>query len=363
LTGKVPLNDLRREEADVADAVITAIRGVIDSGWYVHGPEHEAFEREFAGFLGVRHVVGTANGTDSLELALRALGRSRTVVVAAANAGGYAAVAAGRAGLTVRYADVDPGTLCLTKETIQPVLDDAVLAVVVTHLYGRLAAVEEIVALCHARGIAVVEDCAQAVGAVRGGRRAGAFGDVAAFSFYPTKNLAAIGDGGAVATDSDALAATVRSLRQYGWGGRYTIERAGGQNSRLDEIQAAVLRVRLPHIDRWNARRRAVVEAYAAAASSSTRVLPADGPHHAAHLAVIEVDDREGLRTALERAGIVTDVHYPVPDHWQPGLAFVRQDLRLPVTERAAGRILTIPCFPGLRADEVAHICDVLAAA
>jgi dTDP-3-amino-2,3,6-trideoxy-4-keto-D-glucose/dTDP-3-amino-3,4,6-trideoxy-alpha-D-glucose/dTDP-2,6-dideoxy-D-kanosamine transaminase len=360
---KVPLNDLRREEEDVREAVAEAARRVVESGWYVFGPEHDAFEQEFASFIGVSHVIGTANGTDSLELALRAIARGRRVVVAAANAGGYAATAAARAGLDVRYADVDPETLCLTAETIRPTLDDDVGAVVLTHLYGRLAAVEEVAALCRPLRVAVVEDCAQAVGASRDGRRAGTFGDVAAFSFYPTKNLGAFGDAGAVATNDDTVETTVRMLRQYGWGGRYRIDIAGGRNSRLDAIQAAVLRVRLPHVDRWNERRRRIVAAYADAAASSVRVLPADGPHHVAHLAVVETVDRDGLRATLDAAGIGTDIHYPIPDHWQPGLARVQPNTHLPVTERIVDRILTLPCFPGLRDDEIDRVCDVLAAA
>lgn len=311
--------------------------------------------------MGVPHALGVASGTDALELAMRAVvPTDRPVVVTAANCGGYTTTAARRTGLTVRYADVDEETHLLTAATLRPVLDAQVGAVVVTHLYGRSADVEAVRALCEPLGVRVIEDCAQALGAERPGGRVGSLGDVAAFSFYPTKNLGALGDGGAVATRSPDVAATVRELRQYGWQGKYTIGRTGGVNSRLDELQAAVLRVRLPHLLAGNARRREIVAAYAAAAPACVRVLPAPGPEHAAHLAVVVSDRRDELVAHLAAAGVRTDVHYPVPDHRQPAFAAETAGVSLPTTERLAGSVLSLPLFPELRDDEVARVAAAL---
>lgn len=339
-----------------------AVQGVLDSGWYVHGPQHEGFERDFASYVGVDHALGVGSGTDALELALTALARpGRDIVVTAANAGGYTSVAARRSGLRLRYADVDPGTLCLDPDQVEPLLGPDVAAVVVTHLYGRLGDVDGLTAVCAAAGVPLVEDCAQAVGAASGDRRAGSFGTVATFSFYPTKNLGALGDGGAVVTRDAALAADLRALRQYGWSRKYVIESAGGRNSRLDEVQAAVLRVRLPGVDARNARRREIITRYAHAGSRTLRVLPADGTGHVGHLAVVMCDDRSGAQGALKEAGVSSDVHYPVPDHQQPALVAHHDGRALPVTEDAADRVLSLPCFPELTDAEVDEVCRVLA--
>lgn len=332
------------------------------SGRYVLGPEHAAFESEFADFLGVRHCLGVASGTDALELALIAVGcQEGDTIVTAANCGGYTTSAALRAGFRVRFADVDPATLGLSRSTVEEALASEVRAVVVTHLYGLLADVEEIGALCRDREIALVEDCAQCAGARREGRRAGTFGDAATFSFYPTKNLAALGDGGAVTTGSDDVAERVRRLRQYGWDEKYRVSLPRGGNSRLDELQAAVLRIRLRRLDEWNARRRAIVEQYTTALAGHTgRFVVGSGEEYVAHLAVVVAADRERLRVAMDEAGIGTDVHYPTADHQQPAWRGDYGDVSLPVTEHAAEHVLTLPCFPELTEEEVERVCEVL---
>jgi aminotransferase EvaB len=361
-TTRVPVADPSR----AASALREELSGIFDrflaSGRYILGPEHTAFEDELAGFLGVRHCVGVASGTDALELALLAVGcRGGDAILTAANCGAYTTGAARRAGLRVLFADVDPETLSLSASTVEEALVPDVRAVVVTHLYGLLADLEEIVALCGDRGVAVVEDCAQAAGARRNGRRAGAFGDAAAFSFYPTKNLAALGDGGAVTTDSDDVADSVRRLRQYGWDQKYRVSVPGGRNSRLDELQAAVLRIRLGRLDEWNRRRRRIVQRYAAAlASGAGRFVARDGEDYVAHLAVVVAEDRAGIRARLEAAGVGTDVHYPIADHHQPAWSKDYVDVRLPVTEHAVEHVLTVPCFPELTEEEVARVCEVL---
>jgi dTDP-4-amino-4,6-dideoxygalactose transaminase len=357
----VPLNDLSRALQTERAELLEAMARVVDSGWLVLGPEHTGFESDLAGFLGVEHALGVASGTDALELAMRAVvPGDRPVVVTAANCGGYSTTAARRAGLTVRYADVDASTHLLTPETLAPVLGQDVGAVVVTHLYGRAADVAAVRTVCEPLGIRVIEDCAQALGAARPEGRAGSLGDVAAFSFYPTKNLGALGDGGAVATVSEEIARTVRELRQYGWQGKYTIGRTGGVNSRLDEVQAAVLRTRLPRLDAANERRRTILATYGASAPAGVEVLPADGPGHVAHLAVVVTERRDELVAHLSQHGVRTDVHYPTPDHRQPAIAAEHADVHLPTTERLAASVLSLPLFPELTDDEVAHVAAAL---
>ena len=359
---RVPFNDLGRAYQAIREELLAATTRVMDSGWYVQGPEHAAFEAEFGEFLGGVTSVGVANGTDALELALRAIDPpSGAAIVTVANAGMYATTAIRRAGLRPSYADVDQASLLMTSETLGPVLNGDVAVVIVTHLYGRMADVAGIRSLCEPRGIAILEDCAQAVGASRSGQRAGSLGDVAAVSLYPTKNLGALGDGGAVVTGSPEVAARVRELRQYGWTSKYHVGRDGGRNSRLDEIQAAILRVRLPLVDAGNRARRAVIARYAEAArGTSVRVLPAEGEAHAGHLAVALSDHRDDVRRRLSEAGVQTDMHYPVPDHQQVTELHTGQ-VSLPVTEAAARQVFSLPCFPELTNDEVERVCRVLA--
>ncbi len=357
----VPFNAPSRALTAERPALLSAVADVIDSGWLVHGPRHAELEKALAHRVGSTYALGVASGTDALEIALRAVvPAGRPTIVTAANCGGYTTTAARRGGFTVRYADVSAESHLLEAPDVEAVLDDTVGAVVVTHLYGRAADVASIRAVCEPRGIAVVEDCAQAIGAQTPVGPVGSLGDAATFSFYPTKNLGAIGDGGAISTSRAEVAERVREFRQYGWQGKYTIGRSGGRNSRLDEVQASVLLTRLPHLAAGNARRREIVARYAGAASGRIRVLPAVGDGHVAHLGVVETDDREALRTHLAAAGIRTDVHYPTPDHRQPALAAEHAAVSLPVTERLAGRILSLPLFPELRDDEVDRVCTAL---
>jgi dTDP-4-amino-4,6-dideoxygalactose transaminase len=362
---EVPLNDLGRGFADLQAELRAAVDEVLSSGWYVLGPQHDAFERAFAAAVGVEHCVGVGNGTDALELALLSVGcEPGDEVVTAANAGMYTATAALKAGLVPRFADVDPGSLLLTAETVAPTLTHRTRAVVVTHLYGRLAEVGPLRDLCRSAGVALVEDCAQAAGAAGPEGPAGSLADVAAFSFFPTKNLGALGDGGAVVTRDPERAQLVRSLRQYGWSAKYTASVPRGRNSRLDEVQAAVLRVKLPHLAGWNARRRRIVARYVEALGGGPRRMlhgdAADSLSYVAHLAVMVGPNRDADRKVFTDAGIRTDVHYPVPDHHQPVLAGTTAGISLPVTEQAATEILTLPCFAEMTETEIGRVCDVL---
>jgi aminotransferase EvaB len=354
----VPFNDLGRGTTALRSELDVAISRVVSSGWYVLGPEHDAFEAELASYVGVAHCVAVGNGTDELQIALSALGvAAGDVVLTAANAGGYTTTAARSLGAIPIYADVDPQSLLLTAATLEVAvahLPTQPKVVVVTHLFGAAAEVQEIVNWAHARGIKVVEDCAQSLGAFAGAVRAGSVGDIATTSFYPTKNLGALGDGGAVLTANAEIATRVRQLRQYGWESKYRTTVDGGRNSRLDELQAAILRVKLPYLDAWNERRRAVHSIYERAASGGARFVNTSGPGFVAHLAVIRTDDRARAQDIFVRHGVRTDVHYPIADHHQP----IANDsgLSLAVTENAAQQILSVPLFPELTDDEIARV-------
>lgn len=331
---------------------------VLARQWFVLGEEVRGFEAEFAAWCGVPRALGVANGTEALELALRAVGvRPGDEVLCAANAGFYGSTAARALGAVPGYADVDATTLTLDPAGLREALARRrPAAVIVTHLYGQLADMAAIVPMCRAAGVPLVEDCAQAHGAQRDGRRAGAFGDVACFSFYPTKNLGALGDGGAVVTPRDDIAAAVRALRQYGWEAKYHVVHDGGRNSRLDELQAAVLRDKLPHLDRQNAERRAIARRYNAAFEGLPLRLPAVGDDHAMHLYVVRLEARDALRAHLQAAGVASEVHYPVPDHRQAVLHTAGEAPVLPVTEAACASVLSLPCYPGLRPEEVDQV-------
>ena len=356
----VPMNDLSRAIARDRDALNAAVKSVLDSGFVVMGPQHDAFQSALADYLSIPFAIGVASGTDALELAIKiAMPLGKCAVLTAANAGGYTSAAARRVGFNVYYADVDPASLCLSLATVEAALTDEIGVVVITHLYGNLTEIRSLVEICHSRGVRVVEDCAQAIGARRHEGAAGAFGDLGAISFYPTKNLGALGDGGAVVTRSAEFAARVTQLKQYGWESKYRVSIPGGVNSRLDEIQAAFLLARLPQLDTLNLRRRLIIRRYVeAAAGGPLHVLPADGPHHAAHLAVALSPHRDETRDQLARLGVHTDVHFPVPDYRQPG--FESDSPRLAVTEWATDQILSLPCFPELTDDEVDFVCDAI---
>lgn len=357
---KVPINDLSRGIARDQAQLELAFSRVLATGYVVMGPEHAAFETELAEYLGSGWALGVASGTDALELAIKAVMPSeKNSVLTAANAGGYTSTAARRAGYRLLFADVDPDSLCVGLPQIESALTDDVGVVVITHLYGNFTDITGIVAYCHARGIKVIEDCAQAIGARRPEGAAGTIGDAGTISFYPTKNLGAIGDGGAVVTSDEAVAGKIKQLRQYGWKSKYDISEAGGVNSRLDEVQAAFLRVRLPFLDEFNERRRSIIAKYAEAASGGPlTILPAMGEHHVGHLAVCLVEDRSAVQSHFAAVGVQTDVHFPIPDYRQKGLGVA--DMSLENTDYAVGHVLSLPCFPELSDDEVEYVCSAI---
>jgi aminotransferase EvaB len=358
MTRRVPLNDLVRQNLLIHEELVGSARRVIERGWYVLGSEGADFEKAFAAYCGVPHAIGVANGTDGIELTLRAVGVGEGDRVATvANAGFYASTAIHAIGARPLYVDVVAKTHSMNVDSLQRELTQRpVRAVIATHLYGRLADIEAITAICKPLGIPVIEDCAQAHGATRNGKVAGSLGDAGCFSFYPTKNLGALGDGGVVTTSDAALAERLRELRQYGWDKKYQVSRTGGRNSRLDELQAALLLAKLPHLDRWNDDRRALARRYSIEIRHPRIECPQDfGTDNVAHLFVVRCEDRDGLRRHLEAHEVASDIHYPIPDHRQP--AYSASDAgELPETERLAKEILTIPCFPEMEEEEISRV-------
>ena len=359
----VPFFSLDQIESavDVADAVNRVVR----SRRYVLGSEVDRFERAFAAYCGVEHCIGVANGTDALEIALRCLeiGPGARVLVVA-NAGYYATTAVRAIGAIPEYVEIEWPTMTMSARAVSEALEDRPIqtrpsAVIVTHLYGQLADTDAIVATASRLGIPVIEDCAQAHGATRAGTRAGAFATIGCFSFYPTKNLGAVGDGGAVVTSDAALASRARSLRQYGWGAKYHVESQGGRNSRLDEIQAAVLNDRLPHLDEWNDARRAIAGSYQERLDGLPLLLsPSRGDDFVAHLFVVRVKDRGHFREHLASKGIDSEIHYPVPDHLQPAFSTNSGSDDLPHTEAACASVLSLPCYPGLSQEDQRRVVE-----
>ncbi len=344
-----------------------AIGRALDSGWYILGQEGRAFETEFAAWLGAGTVVGCGNGTDAIALALRGLGIGAGSTVVTVSHTAVATVAAIEStGATPLLIDVEPGHYTMDPAELAAVLTNPppglppIRAVVPVHLYGQVADVEVIGTLCRRHNALLIEDCAQAHGAKRNGVKAGTFGDVATFSFYPTKNLGALGDGGAVVARDPAVAERIAALRQYGWARHYVSDEAG-INSRLDELQAAILRVKLTYLDAANDRRREIAGAYNA-------VLGARAPHrrrgseHVYHLYVVRVADRDQAQARLRESGVGSGVHYPVPVHLQP--AYVGRvalgPSRCVETERAAAEVLSLPLYPELTDDQVMRVCEAI---
>ncbi len=359
------MNDLLRQTTALQTELAASVNRVLTSGWYILGRECAAFEAEFAAYCGVSRCISVANGTDALEISLRSLGIGPGDSVATvANAGGYATTAIRSVGAEPVYIDIEPYSMNMSAASLSARLTPAVRAVIATHLYGHMADLPALLTVTSRAGVPLVEDCAQAHGAAIGGRKAGSWGALACFSFYPTKNLGALGDGGAITTNDEGLAQRAKSLRQYGWSDRYQCTEYG-RNSRMDEMQAAILRAKLPHLDGWNARRREIASIYSAALAGQQLDYPLDfGEAYVAHLYVIRSPARDRVRDALGQCGIATDIHYPVPDHLQPAARGTRAAATaiLPVTELAAREILTLPCYAELEDDEVSAVAGAIQA-
>ncbi|HHY56225.1 MAG TPA: DegT/DnrJ/EryC1/StrS family aminotransferase [Chloroflexi bacterium] len=361
----IPFNELRSGYLAQQSEIDAAVRRVLESGWYILGQETAAFEVEFAAYCGAAGCVGVNSGTDALHLALRAcgVGPGDEVITVAHTA--VATVAAIRmTGATPVLVDIDPNTYTMAPAALAAALTPATRAVIPVHLYGHPADMDAIRTI--ARECFVIEDCAQAHGAQYKGRPVGGFGDLACYSFYPTKNLGALGDGGAVTGNDPELLEKVRLLREYGWTPqeRY-VSHIEGVNSRLDELQAAILRVRLRHLDANNAVRRRLAALYDEALPAAVK-RPSERPdaHHVYHLYVIQHAARDHLRARLAEQGVGAGIHYPVPVHLQP--AYQAGQLRclpLPVTEQAAREVLSLPMYPTLTETQVRAVAAAVTGA
>lgn len=359
----IPVTDPVADVQGCYEALVMAINRVLSSGQYILGKEVEAFEEEWARYLGAHYCVGVASGTDAVALALKAVGVQANDEVVTVSHTAVATVAAIESiGAIPVFVDIDPTSRCMDPCLLDTAISSRTRAIVPVHIYGQPADMEPILSVARRFDCSVIEDCAQAHGAEIAGKKVGTFGVAATFSFYPTKNLGAVGDAGAVVCSDPAVAARVRSFRQYGWRERY-ISDIAGTNSRLDELQAAILRVKLRHLDQRNQRRRTIAERYREALASTGLVAPSDiaGTVHAMHLFVVESAERDSLAEFLSNAGIATARHYPMPIHRQPAYSGrIRGAEQLPVTEALYRRLLTIPCHPDLTDDQIDRICDRL---
>jgi len=364
---RIPAADLRAQHEGLRQELRAAFDRVLDASAFIQGPEVEAFEREFAAVCGVPHAVGVSNGTDALAMALRALGVGAGDLVAVP---AFTFVATAEAvchvGARPLLVDIDPVSFTLDPDALRRTLRQyTVRAVIPVHLYGQPAAMDDITALAQEGGAVVIEDAAQAHGARYRGRRVGGLGRLGCFSFYPSKNLGALGDGGAVTTHDADGAARLRLLRDHGQTAKYT-HGTVGYNSRLDGLQAALLRVKLPHLDAWNTRRQAVAAAYhRGLAGLPGLTLPETVPdrEHVYHLFVVRCRERDALRAHLSDCGIATGIHYPAPLHLQPAFASLgHRPGDLPASEAAAREVLALPLYPELTDEAVAWVCDVVRA-
>ncbi len=342
-----------------------AIQNVLSGGWYINGQEVSSFEAEFAAFLGVPHAVGVASGTDALQLALRAMGiRPGDQVLTVSHTAVATVAAIEMVGAEAVLVDIDEASYTMSVDRLSDAAEalggnGRLKALIAVHLYGHPANMPAIVEIARRYGLAVIEDCAQSHGATVGGRMTGTFGDIAAFSFYPTKNLGALGDAGAIVARDADVADKARWLREYGWKERY-ISHLPGINSRLDELQAAILRVKLRHLADDNARRRSLAKIYDEQLRTAALDLPAvtSDARHCYHQYVIRSRRREVLREALQQQGIATAIHYPQPVHLQPAYrGRIAQAGTLDVTERLCGEVLSLPMYAQLSRTDAERVC------
>lgn len=363
---QVAFNQLEQLDSELRPEIDAAIARVRNRHWYVLGPEVEAFESAFATFHGGGHCVGVANGTDAIELSLRAMrigGGDEVITVA--NTAFPTVCAIERSGARPVLVDIEEPSLTIDPQAVAAAITPRTRGLVVVHLYGHPANMTALRAICDRHGVALIEDCAQAHGAKFAGQGVGTFGDAAAYSFYPTKNLGAMGDGGAIFTRDSQLAGRARQLRNYGQRVRHEHEETG-MNSRLDELQAAILLAKLPHLPRHNAIRRQLAVRYHAELPTPMKPSPTNWREpieHALHLYVVRHAERDSLQHWLASRDIASMIHYPVPVHRQPAMAYLNMDWgSLPVTERVAREVLSLPFYVGLETEKVAAVVAAICA-
>ncbi len=361
----IQMNAFAQEPVELRQQMLSAVTRVMESGWYVLGKEVQQFERQWASQCGTTHAVGVGNGMDAIEMTLRALGVGPGDEVITTSMTAFATVLAIlRAGATPVLADIEPDTALLSIESVRRCVTSRTRAIVLVHLYGQMRNMAAWTALCAAQQLALIEDCAQAHGALWNGTAAGAFGRAGAYSFYPTKNLGALGDGGMVVTNDAAIAETVLRLRNYGQGEERYHHSEVGLNSRLDEMQAAILSERLKWLPEFTVRRRRIAAAYRAGLAQSLITLlaePDDDAAHVQHLFVIRCKSRDRLQAHLLARGVQTLVHYPVPVHLQkPCRALARDPHGLSRAQQHAESCLSLPCHPQMTDGEISRVIDAV---
>ncbi len=366
----VPQTDPRASYLEHKQEIDAAVQAVLSGGWYILGEQVSQFEQEFASFVGAQSAIGTGSGTDALILALKALGVGQGDAVFTVSHTAVATVAAiEMAGARPIFVDIDPESYTLDPGKLESAIERHTSAhvkpkaIVPVHLYGHPADMPVIMDIARRHGLFVIEDCAQSHGATIDGKQTGSWGDAAAFSFYPTKNLGAFGDGGAVVTSDPKLASRLRMLREYGWRERYVSDMPG-MNTRLDEIHAAILRVKLQHLQDDNGRRQAVAAYYDSNLAGGVTDLPKirKGCSHVYHQYVVRAADRESLRERLRERGVATAIHYPLPVHMQPAYTrfAVETETELPETEKDCAQILSLPMFPQMTREQSEIVCAAI---
>ena len=359
----IPFGDLKRHYAAIKSEVDQAVHRVLDSGWYILGNELAQFEKEFAEWLGVKAAVGVGSGTEALHLALLAAGvKPGDQVITVANTAVPTLSAISAAQAIPVFVEVDKDTYCMDAAKISAVITERTKAIIPVHLYGNACDMPAIIKIAEMHQLKVIEDCAQAHGAQFDGRVVGTFGDFGCFSFYPSKNLGAFGDAGMIVTNAVEKAKDLAMLRNYGQSERYYHDTIG-INSRLDEMQAAILAVQLPHLSGWTKRRQEIATIFNESISNPGIITPKvdAGVQHVYHLYVIRTDQRDALREHLADNGVGAQIHYPVPCHLQKAYEFLgKKSGSLPNTEKYAGQVLSLPNYPELSDDQVLYICDVV---
>ncbi len=360
---KIPFGDLKKQYQNLQAEIDQATRKVYEKGWFILGQQVEKFEENFAQYCGAKYAVGVASGTDAIQLALIASGiQAGDEIITVANTCVPTLSAISATGGVPILVDINPKTFTIDPHRIEERITSKTKAIVPVHLYGQCADMNPILEIASKYGLKVIEDCAQAHGAKYNGCLAGTMGDAGAFSFYPSKNLGAFGDGGLVITNDQVIAETVTKLRNYGQEKRYH-HSIKGFNSRLDELQAAILNVKLPYLDNWNQRRRDIAQRYHQAFANREIIVPFESPqcYHVYHLYVVAVAQRDRFQDLLSKEGISTLIHYPVPIHLQAAYQEYRnQGKYLPMTEKLADQIVSIPLYPELTEEEVNYMVEAI---
>jgi len=359
---KVPFVDLKRQYNLIKEEIESKVKEVLESGQYILGKEVESFEKEFAKYCKVRYAVGVASGTDALVISLKALGiRPSDEVITVPNTFIATVDAIVRNCAKPVFVDIDPETYNIDVTKIKEKITENTKAIIPVHLYGQPADMDPIRDIAEENNLFVIEDACQSHGAEYKGKKTGSLGDVACFSFYPTKNLGAYGDGGIIVTNNEELAEKIRMIRNYGQSKKYHHDFIG-HNSRLDEIQAAILRVKLKYLDEWNQKRRRNAKKYNEFLEELEDIktpIEKNFAKHVYHLYVIKCKNRDGLKEYLESKGILTGLHYPVPIHFQKAYTWLGYaENSFPVAEKTAREILSLPMFPELTEEEIAYVCD-----